>query len=353
MKKWLLLGACVLAFPMTVNAESTEVNGNGAVLAAQEETVISTEDSSQTTTSTELTNDSKNTGTSGSATEQEPIVPATEEQNQSSVEKVSGKKAEDIQKEVIKGIEKDSGIKATKEQSANISAQQWREALYEIGGNLLSKEEIDGYTDQQLLDAQTLFERYNYDTVGMDASSFARLLRALYQDKTISYDEAAKALAFNPNNYKSSLDMISDIDQLQAYLKVMYPANSSFWGIRDLTNDELIAILKQIAPFQQKIIEEQGSLWPGVIALISNYAEKGLPATSTDQSDHTSTSTSESAGNTVNNGATTPSSSETQTVIQKLLPKTGEQKTTWMIVIGLVIIGAVAYIWLRKIRPRH
>lgn len=357
MKKWLLLGVCVLAFPMGVHAEKNEMNGNGAALTAQEETVASTVDSNQanTTTSTEQTNDSANTATSDSAAGQEPTTSANKEKNNTSEKTVSSKEAEDTQKKVVEDIEKDLGIKATEEQQTNLTAQQWRDALYEISGNLISKEEIDSYTDQQLLDAQTLFERYNHDTVGMDAGSFARLLRALYQDKSLSYDKAVNALAFNPNNYQSSLDMITAIDQLQAYLKAMYPANSSFWGIRNLTNDELIAILKHIAPVQQKIVEERGYLWPGMIALISNYAEKGLPATesSTGQSTGTSTSTSESAGNKVNTGVTTPSSSESQSIVQKLLPKTGEQKTTWMIVIGLIIIGVVAYIWLRKSRSRH
>lgn len=352
MKKWLLLGVCVLAFPLTVSAESTETNGNGAALA-QEATVASTatnNNQANTTTSTELTNDSQNTETSDSAVGQEPSTSVDKEQTTATV---SSKEAEDTQKKVVEDIEKELGIKATEEQSTNLSAQQLRDNLYAIVDDQLTKKEVDSYTDQQLLDAQTLFERYNYDTVGMDPSSFARLLRALYQDKSIAYDEAVNALAFNPNNYKSSLDMISDINQLQAYLKAMYPANSSFWGIRNLTNDELTAILKHIAPVQQKIIEERGYLWPGMIALISNYAEKGLPTTdsSTDQS--SSTSSSASAGNTANNGTTTPSSSESQNIVQKLLPKTGEQKTTWMIVIGLVIIGIVAYIWLRKSRARH
>lgn len=342
----------MLAFPMVVNAESTETNGNGAALTVQEATVASTVASNQanTTTSTERTNDSQNTETSDSAVGQDPSTSVSKEQTEATV---SSKEAKDTQKKVVEDIEKDLGIKASEEQSTNLSAQQWREALYEISGDQISKEEIDSYTDQQLLDAQTLFERYNYDTVGMDAGSFARLLRALYQDKTISYDEAVKALAFDPRNYQSSLDMIPVVDQLQAYLKVMYPANSSFWGIRNLTNDELIAILNHIAPVQQKIVEERGYLWPGMIALISNYAEKGLPTTDSSTNQSSNTNTSASAENTANKGATTPSSSESQNIVQKLLPKTGEQKTTWMIVIGLVIIGIVAYIWLRKSRARH
>ncbi len=355
MKKWLLLGVCVLAFPLAAHAESNETNGNGAALTAQEETLTSTQNSDEVNTvaSTEPTNEPSNTATSDSAAAVEPVVTTDSSSPQGTV---SDKEAEDVQNKVVEDIEKDLGIKATEDvQETNLSAEQLRDNLYAIVGANLTKEEVDSYTDQQLLNAQTLFERYNYDTVGMDASSFARLLRALHKDNTLSYETASQALSFNPNNYQSSLDLIPVVDQLQAYLKAMYPANSSFWGVRSLTNDELIAILKHIAPVQQKIIEQRGYLWPGMIALISNYAEKGIPATedSTQQTQESSTAESTTTSSTKQAAATTPSSSESQNIVQKLLPKTGEQRTIWMVVIGLIIVGIVAYVWLRKSRSRH
>lgn len=65
----------------------------------------------------------------------------------------------------------------------------------------MTESELSGYSDNQLLTTMTLFERYNYDIIGMDMGSYIRVLRGLYSDKSLSWESISKQLSFVPKNF--------------------------------------------------------------------------------------------------------------------------------------------------------
>ncbi|WP_227873793.1 LPXTG cell wall anchor domain-containing protein [Enterococcus florum] len=336
----ILVGLLALTFPYAAHAE-TSTTPQSAIQMAAEETISS--ETAETAARTESTTDS-------SQTENSTAASSSQVAEKESTNELTKKETEQLQKEIVEKVEKDLDTKATKpEPSMDYTADEIRQNLYAITGNKYSKADFDRYSDEELLNTQTLFLRYNLDTVGMDAGGFARLLEALYKDKTISYAEAEKALSFNPRNYTSCLDMINDIDQLQAYLRAMYPSNSSFMPIRNLTNDELIAILKKIAPFEDKMVTENGHLFPGIALLISNYASDSAKTTDDSKDDQQNMNAgNETANQTPANS--TPASSEEKSIVQSILPKTGEQKMMYLTVLGVVLIVLVAFIFIKRTR---
>lgn len=50
--------------------------------------------------------------------------------------------------------------------------------------------------------------------------------------------------------------MIPRVDELQAYLKALYPSGSSFMPIKSVSNAELIAVLTDLEAFENTFKEE-------------------------------------------------------------------------------------------------
>ncbi|MGM0213489.1 LPXTG cell wall anchor domain-containing protein [Enterococcus sp. AZ109] len=125
--------------------------------------------------------------------------------------------------------------------------------------------ELAGYTDEQLTSAWKLFERYNYDVIGMDLSSYVRVLRMVYKDKVISWEAAEQALAFNPNQYTTCAELIANIDQLYNYVQVLYPNGNGFANLSKHSKETWVHVLNHLAPVQQSLIDDYGSLFNGVV----------------------------------------------------------------------------------------
>lgn len=192
----------------------------------------------------------------------------------------------------------------------------------------ITKSELDLLTNEQLVNAMTLFSRYNEDINGMDIGAYVRTLKALYVDRTISWDKVSKELSFVPNSFSNFTDMISHVDELQAYLQALYPKNSSFIVADPMTNDELIAVLKHLNEIGD------GPFGGGRILNIISRIDKGLP-----QDSATSTSTSSTEKKTV---ATTSSTQADAKKKDGNLPKTGEEKAKRAVTIaGIVIVLSV------------
>lgn len=225
--------------------------------------------------------------------------------------------------------------------------------------SILSPSEVDGYTDQQLLNAMTLCQRIGTDTYGLDVGGYARILQALYKDKTLSWSKIENILNYNPSDYKNAIEMVDQIDSLQAYLAAVYPSNSSFMAIRQMSNQELTNVLTYISPIQEKMIAADGDFFPGIIAWISRYSAKddvrngaagtnSTTETTTTSESTTATSTTQSAEN------KTPASSDNDKKEDKggFLPKTGEERRTWLTVAGVLILVIIAFVMIRRNRKK-
>lgn len=205
----------------------------------------------------------------------------------------------------------------------------------------MTESELSGYSDEQLLTTMTLYERYNYDIIGMDMSSYVRVLRGLYGDKSLSWESISQQLSFVPNNFNSFAEMIPRVDELQAYLKALYPSGSSFMPIKSVSNEELIAVLTDLKAFENKFKEDGESLPAGRIALIKNRIDNGMETSAS------STPTSDSK-KTDEGGEPLSSAKKEDSDKGNLLklPQTGEEKAKWAIsVVGiLIVLGAIIFV---------
>ncbi|MBP2100420.1 LPXTG cell wall anchor domain-containing protein [Enterococcus rivorum] len=217
------------------------------------------------------------------------------------------------------------------------SGQSIREGLLSDDYGI-TKNELDLLTNEQLVNAMTLFNRYNDDMIGMDVGAYVRVLKALYIDQTISWDKVSKELSFIPNSFSNFSEMIDHVDELQAYLKALYPKNSSFIAAAPMSNDELIAVLKQLNEIGD------GPFGGGRILNIISRIDKGLPKdTSTSSSIATSTEAKSSVSTT----------NSTQVDSKKKdgdLPKTGEEKAKMAVtIIGVVLVlGVIVLLIVRR-----
>ncbi|WHA09726.1 LPXTG cell wall anchor domain-containing protein [Enterococcus montenegrensis] len=253
--------------------------------------------------------------------------------------------------EAIKnGIEEQTGIKAVEaSETVNQNVVEIRKALAS-GQYAITPEELANYTDEQLDEALQLFTRINQDFYGMDLGAYVRLLTALYQDKTIAVSSALAALSFDATGLSLS-ELKNQVDALENYLQTVYPANSSFISIRQLSHDELLAILNFITPLQEKMLAEEGRFFPGIIAWIARYASEGIPQArnelvkpvTTNATTETTTATNE----------TTTESSVTKKEDNKkeqtgILPKMGDNPMFYVSVIGILVIISVTFIFYRR-----
>lgn len=202
----------------------------------------------------------------------------------------------------------------------------------------ISKEELDKYTDEQLENTMTLFTRYNYDITGMDYGTYARLLTVFYVDKSVNVNDGLTQLAFDPASFSSFSAMIPQVEQLQVYLKTLYPANSTFIPIEERTNEELIAMLKAAQKAEDEIIAAGETLPCGRIAFLVNKRTID---------DGTTNTTSTTSSTTSSQGATsTPTTSDKK---DGALPQTGEKNQTLIFtVVGVLALAVVGFIVVKK-----
>lgn len=207
----------------------------------------------------------------------------------------------------------------------------------------ISKEELAKYTDEQLEQAMTLFTRYNYDISGMDYGAYSRLLTTLFVDKTVNLNDALTQLYFNPSSFGSYSEMINQIDQLQTYLKTLYPVNSTFIKGVNLTNEQLIAKLNSLQKLEDEATAKGEKLGFGRIAgLLQNVDTQGEGSeNSSSQATDTSVTSSTEKGK-----QTTPTSSQDKT---GFLPKTGEEKQKSILtLLGAFTILGIGFVLRKK-----
>ena len=307
----LLISSLTLAFTFlntTSFAEEATVN---SAEAGVEKTLESTVETNENITEESKTEQVEATETSATPEEKPIDVNKVEE----SIDQLIGeKKGEDVP---IESTPHPSLIRETLESG-------------EFG---ISKEELDKYTDEQLEQTMTLFTRYNYDIIGMDYGSYARLLNTLFGDKTVDVNNALTQLAFNPAGFNSFSEMIPRVEELQAYLNTLYPTTSSFIPGITMTNDELIAKLNNLQILEDQLKAEGKELPFGRIA--------GLIQADTESSTDSSTveTTTEEITESSQKEEVTPTSSDDKK--DGFLPKTGE-KSQQLGLIGLGALGVFA-----------
>lgn len=339
MKKTLFALSLIMLFPIGANAETESSTADNAPAAATEQTAA-------------IESPTVNSGTiESSGTVNSTVASATDNSEVKDIQKAQDK--------TVDQIEKETGVKKSNDPVGNVQdPDKIREMLKDDSmKNIISPNEVDGYTDQQLLNAMTLCQRVSADTYGLDVSGYARILQALYKDNSLSWDKIQNILNYNPSNYTNALEMIDQIDSLQAYLAALYPSNSSFMPIRQMSNQELTNILKYISPIQEKMIGTEGDFFPGIIAWISRYAEKdevrnGVTTSSTTETSTTESSTVTSTTNSAENKAPAKDNNDKKEDKGGFLPKTGEERRTWLTAAGVIILAIIAFIMIRRNRKK-
>lgn len=336
MKKIFFALTLFILFPISANAETESSAAANNTPAAGTEQTVSTENSA--------TVDSNTTTEMGSS---------------SIAENNEVKDIQQAKDDTIDQIEKETGVKKSSDPiGSEHDTNKIREMLKgETMKSIITPSEVDSYTDQQLLNAMTLCERISSDTYGLDVSGYARILQALYKDKSLSWDKIENIMNYNPSNYTNALEMIDQIDSLQAYLAALYPSNSSFMPIRQMSNQELSNVLKYISPIQEKMIGTEGDFFPGIIAWISRYAEKdevrnGVTTSSTTETSTTESSTVTSTTNSAENKAPAKDNNDKKEDKGGFLPKTGEERRTWLTAAGVIILAIIAFIMIRRNRKK-
>lgn len=213
--------------------------------------------------------------------------------------------------------------------------------------------ELSGYTDQELENAFTLLALYSSDVTYMDWSGYTRILQMLYRDNVISWSDVEKVLTFNSLDYQTTAELAKDIDQLQAYLRILYSKKEGFLQIRPFTNEELLQILNDLSGYEEELSKGH-YLFSGILHWLYNSQEENrlepvMPILSL------SISTNLAGGNVLsipksssipvsvqNNDATMNATT------QKEYPKTGEKNTLPLSIIGVACFFISGFILLEK-----
>ena len=356
MKKVVLISLLVLSLPVTAFAETSQ-SAPAAVESSQEQIVESSPvpvtegilDSGSTTSSTvvESKADSKEvneTTNSSGVTEKKTDAETKEATTQSTEPK---KTEEPVKEEQTK--ESEAPAPAKKEENKDYTPAVIRDLLTKDNYGI-DQAELASYTDDQLTNTFNLFERYNYDVTGMDMGSYVRVLRMVYKDNVISWADAEKALAFNPNQYQTTDELIQNVDQLYNYLQVLYPKGNGFAELSHYSKEELVHILKHLTPAQKDLIAQNGSLFNGVVKWIQASSNGNAPFDNgprkNDEIKNVATTTKPTPE--------TPKKAEQpidqQATGQKQYPKTGEQNTLYLTIAGMILVLAVGVVVWRKKR---
>lgn len=332
----------------TYAAEEQTMPSDQAETLTNKEDSTATEDSTSESTDT-LSSSEEVTQDSQTETKEQAGDKATKEDTPLTTKEVDKTKKEVID-EVAKQV--NDGKKEKVDEDVLSNAESIRKALLKDDYGITEKQ-LKSYSDEQLMDAATLFKRYNQDLSGMDLSAFVRLLNALYQDKTLNVDKCLAQLSFNPESFGSFSALTDSIEDLQTYLKTLYPSNSSFFSIKELSNEELTDLLKNIQMYEEQAKADGHSLDGGKIAWISYAINHPDFVTDTDK-DKTD---SKDKDKTKDSATKTSDSSDKKEETKKggLFPQTGEKRGLTFGLLGVVIILAVVgfYFWNRSKKTKE
>ncbi|WP_429958666.1 LPXTG cell wall anchor domain-containing protein [Enterococcus sp. AZ196] len=221
-----------------------------------------------------------------------------------------------------------------KEQINDWTSDKIRDNLKTLDYGIISQAELESYTDQELTNAFKLFVRYNFDFAGMDLGSYVRVLRMVYKDNLMSWNDVEQALAFNPHDYQTTTELAQNVDKLQMYLRVLHPE------VRQFTNEELIYILNQLHGSEGQL-SAAINLFSGILYRLNDYSELNLPIKNTLDSVPIIQNLAAAAKPEIQTLAV-PKAPEKATVqptaaSQKEYPKTGERNTLPITLAGIAL----------------
>lgn len=383
MKKMVVLSLLVLSFPLAAFADTSESIPAKTVGSSQEQVVesnsvpeeigIADEFSTvptETQGSSEETVKSKETDTEDTATK-ETIKKETakeaptaetstvetklaENTNASeSVEQKTEKKAEALATQQVAAKAPESPAVIEENLNKEWTAEKIRENLtgtdYGINQN-----ELKGYSDEELTNAFKLFNRYNFDITGMDLGGYVRVLRMVYKDKVVSWNDVEKALAFNPNNYTTTAELAQNVDQLQAYLRVLYANKEGFLPLRHFTNEEMLHILDHLSGAEDELSAANG-LFSGLVHWLyssqqgNGPIDNGPKPVAPIQNLATTTKPIVQGVLTIPyNNAAVKSDVSAQAAGQKEYPKTGERHNEALTISGIAVFLLAGLVILKR-----
>lgn len=384
MKKMVVFSLLVLNFPMVAFADTSESLSEKTVNSSQEQFVESASLSEESGTdpvlsvdpkenpaaSTEKTverSTSKIEATIGSSehsvneeTIDHPTTETTVVEKRYAEEPAVSDKIEKATSAVVpqasaavieKAVESPSDLeeKLNKEWTAEKIRENLTGSDYGITQN-----ELKGYSDEELTNAFKFFNRYNFDLTGMDLGSYVHVLRMVYKEHAVSWNEVEQALAFNPNNYTTTAELAQNIDQLQAYLKILYSNKEGFVPLRSFTNEEMLHILNHLSGAEDKLSYANG-LFSGLVHWLYSSQEgngpidngpKPVPLIQTMEKPASPIVLKDAAPQ--NNSNTTENRLLTEANGQKEYPKTGEKQPVIFTLIGMIMTLFAGSILLRR-----
>lgn len=246
---------------------------------------------------------------------------------------------------------KQSQAELEKELNQEWTAEKIRENLNGTDYGINQKE-LQGYTDQELTNAFKLFIRYNFDIIGMDLGSYVRVLRMVYQEKVMSWADVEQALTFNPHNYQTTAEYAQNVDQLQNYLRVLYPE------IRHFSNEEMLHVLDHLSGAEGELSRANG-LFLGFINWLYNSQEGNGPIDNGPKpaaplQNLVTTNPIITNLATIPVPTTTPATVKNDgeqvqaTTNQKEYPKTGEKSNVSLIISGIVLLLITGFVILKR-----
>ena len=368
MKKMVVLSLLVLNFPLVAFADTSESIPDKTVSSSQEQVIDSAslseepfiedpvsdtpssveesvENQDTTNTEAEITNQSKKTVAETETTTSKPKKVADTVTSEALEEKSATKNSSTKQVKVIQAPVA-AEEKIINEWTANDIRKNLTGADYGI-----NQTELNGYTDQELTNAFRLFTRYNFDVTGMDLGSYVRVLRMVYHDQSISWADAEKALAFNPNIYTTTTELANNIDQLQAYLRILYSSKEGFLPLRHFTNEEMLHILDHLSGAENELSAANG-LFSGLVHWLYNSQKGNGPIENSPKPG--SPIQNMGTTTTVENTAVVPAANTTKNEVQaqsagqKEYPKTGESRNLVFTFTGIALFIITGIVILKR-----
>ena len=373
MKKMVVLSLLALSFPLAAFADTSESIPAETVGSRQEQVIESssvpeetgvdnelstvpteTQTSSEGTVETQET-DTEDTTASLEITKKENLneAPTTETSNVETKATENAKTSDSAQNRqtAVKALESPTVVEENlnKEWTAEKIRENLTGADYGINQN-----ELKGYTDEELTNAFKLFNRYNFDITGMDLGSYVRVLRMVYKEKVVSWNDVEKALAFNPNNYTTTAELAKNVDQLQAYLRVLYANKDGFLPLRQFSNEEMLHILDHLSGAEDELSAANG-LFSGLVHWLYDSQQGNGPIENGPRPiapiQNLATTTKPIAQDIAtfpNTTTTMKNDSTSQTAGQKEYPKTGERGTTSLTIIGIAVFLFTGLVVLKR-----
>jgi LPXTG-motif cell wall-anchored protein len=367
-KKMVVFSLLVLNFPMVAFADTSESLSEKTVNSSQEQFVESASLSEESGTDPVLSVDPKENP--AASTEK------TVERSTSKIEATIGSSEHAVNEEIIDHpttettvvkkrhaeepaasdkIEKATEYPSDLEEKLNKewTAEKIRENL--TGSDYgITQNELKGYSDEELTNAFKLFNRYNFDLTGMDLGSYVHVLRMVYKEHAVSWNEVEQALAFNPNNYTTTAELAQNIHQLQAYLKILYSNKEGFVPLRSFINEEMLHILDHLSGAEDKLSYANG-LFSGLVHWLYSSQEgngpidngpKPVPLIQTMETPASPIVLKDAAPQ--NNSNTTENRLLTEANGQKEYPKTGEKQHVIFTLIGMIMTLFAGSMLLRR-----